>query len=567
MKARYTNARMKIAFCQLNQVVGDVSGNTRKIISFVEQAKKGGAQVVLFPELAVTGYPPEDLVLNPRFIQDNINAVGVIEPACADIVAVVGFVHKENGSLFNAAAIIQNKKLRHVLCKVHLPNYSVFDEKRYFAAGSKSAVCEVNGMRFGINICEDMWIEGFPISAQAESGASVIFNISASPYYQFKPKEREEIFRRRAVAYKVFVGLCNQVGGQDDLVFDGSSCLISPNGETIARSSLFNEEILFAEITPETSPLKPVSNIDLVKLDTLICPQNKIFNFVTPFQGEDEELFNALVLATRDYCWKNNFKKTIIGLSGGIDSSIVACIAYEALGKDVVLGVSMPSMFSSEGSVDDAILLAKNLGIKITKVPIKKIYDQYLEELKTEFAGREFDVAEENIQARIRGNILMALSNKFGYLVLTTGNKSEISMGYSTLYGDMAGGFAVIKDVYKTAVYKLSKYYNKKMGREIIPKSVLEKPPSAELRPNQKDQDTLPPYEILDEILKCYVENDMFIDEIVTKTKADSDLVKRVVSTVDRNEYKRRQSAPGPKVTRRAFGKDRRFPITLGKQK
>ncbi len=581
---------IRIGLGQIDVCVGDLEGNLKKILEYMESAKNLGVDILAFPELAITGYPPEDLLLKPSFIEDNLEALDRVRKATDSLTVVVGFVDR-NEDIYNAAAVIHNKELVDVYHKHYLPNYGVFDEDRYFQAGSRAPVYKLGNLIFGVNICEDIWYPGDPTRGQAVLGnAQLIMNISSSPYYASKVGYRERMLSVRASDYSVIMAFCNLVGGQDELVFDGHSVLIGERGDIIARASGFEEELLVADINishvfrsrlhdPRRRKEKYALGLELGGVEVIeikdvgttrrVAPtkenKKKVLPQVAPrvekFLDREEEVFRALVLGTRDYVLKNGFKKVLVGLSGGIDSSLVGVIAVAALGGENVIGVSMPSRYSSSGSITDAEGLAKNLGIELLSIPIENAFSAYLEVLSPVFRGKKQDVTEENLQARIRGNILMALSNKFGWLVLTTGNKSEMSVGYCTLYGDMAGGFAVLKDVPKTMVYRISEFYNRWKGREVIPKSVLEKPPSAELRPDQRDTDSLPPYEVLDPILKACVEDDLSLGEIVAMG-FEADLVKRIIKMVDLNEYKRRQAPPGIKITPRAFGKDRRFPIT-----
>ncbi|HEX3035789.1 MAG TPA: NAD+ synthase [Thermodesulfobacteriota bacterium] len=572
---------VRLGLAQIDVSVGDLEGNLKKILGYVDTAKNLGVDILCFPELAITGYPPEDLLLKPSFIEDNLKTLDKIREASEELTVVLGFADKKEDDIYNAAAIVHNQHLIDVYHKRYLPNYGVFDENRYFQSGLRAPIYKLGNVTFGVNVCEDIWYPGDPTREQAILGdAEIIINISSSPYYVSKVKSRERMLSVRASDYSVIIAYCNLVGGQDELVFDGHSVIISERGEVIARASGFKEELLVADVSPsrvfrsrlhdsrirkEKYTLRLESKkVETIKISSVGSEKDsrpQITPRVEEFLGIEEEVFRALVLGTRDYVHKNGFKKVVIGLSGGIDSALVAAIATQALSGENVVGVRMPSRYSSEGSMIDAELLSKNLGTELLTIPIEKAFGAYLDMLSNVFHGREHDITEENIQARIRGNILMALSNKFGWLVLTTGNKSEVSVGYSTLYGDMAGGFAVIKDVPKTLVYRLAQFYNSWKGKEIIPKSVLEKEPSAELRANQKDEDFLPPYDVLDPILKAYVEDDLRIKETVA-LGFDEDLVRRVVRMVDLNEYKRRQGPPGIKITVRAFGKDRRFPIT-----
>lgn len=573
---------VRIALAQINTTVGDIEGNKQKIIEFIKQAVSYNADVLLFPEMSITGYPPEDLLFKTHFIQDNIKALEEIAQIVPkSLIAVVGFVDID-GDIYNAAAVINNGKVVAKYHKNYLPNYGVFDEMRYFQKGNKALVIQFGDVRMGITICEDIWYPGGPARAEALYGdAQILANISASPHYQKKLEWREKMLSTRANDNLAIVAYVNLVGGQDELVFDGASLVLDESGKVLARGKQFEEDLLVVDVDVEMvnkARLKDprrrqdkllVTKEDLETLEIVTIPfetktqRKEITNRIEPALSEVEEVYNALVVSLRDYMRKNGMKEAVIGLSGGIDSSLVACIAVDAIGKENVIGVSMPGPFSSEHSKEDARLLAENLGIRFLTIPIVEVYNTFLETLKPIFRDLPFDTTEENLQARIRGVILMALSNKFGWLVLTTGNKSESATGYSTLYGDTVGGYAVIKDVYKTMVYKLSEYVNQKAGREIIPQRVFIKPPSAELRENQTDQDKLPPYEILDQILELYVEEDMSVEEIVN-LGFEEKTVREVAKMVNMNEYKRRQTPPGPKVTRRAFGKDRRLPITNG---
>ncbi|RLI91277.1 MAG: NAD+ synthase [Candidatus Altiarchaeales archaeon] len=563
----------RVVLAQINPVVGDLEHNTKKIISAIREAEKIKADLICFPELVLTGYPPEDLLLKPQFIEDNLEALQRIIKKTKDITAIVGFVDMDD-DIYNAAAIIYNQELKGVYRKIFLPNYGVFDEDRYFQAGKEPSLFVINDAKVGITICEDIWYANGPALLQSLNGAELVVNISASPYHLRKRKLRKRVLSTRASDYRVFIAYVNLVGGQDELVFDGGSMIFNAEGELIAQAKIFEEDLLVADLNLGSvfrkrlhDPRRRKEKLKAKEIEKILVCNNKKTNrekIEARLERDlklEEEIFRALVLGTRDYAKKNGFEKVVIGLSGGIDSSLVAVIAVEALGKDNVVGVIMPSRFTSPSSLEDAKTLAKNLGIKTITLPITGIFDKYLEELEDVFKGKKWDSTEENIQARIRGNILMALSNKFGWLVLTTGNKSEMSVGYTTLYGDMAGGFAVIKDLFKTMVYRIAKYVNERAEKEIIPKRVFEKSPSAELRANQKDEDDLPPYSILDPILQSYIEEDKSFREIVAKG-FDEELVKKVIKMVDKNEYKRRQAPPGIRITPRAFGKDRRLPIT-----
>ncbi len=576
--------RLRVGLAQINTTIGDLEGNVRKVVEYVARAREMGVDIVSFPELTVTGYPPEDLLLRPGFVSDNIAALEGMVEGCRGITVVVGFVDRqEQGAeepisgavgapdvsgvpIYNAAAVLHDGKLAHIYHKERLPNYGVFDEARYFEPDSECAVYTVGGVEVGVNICEDIWYPGDPTESQAKAGARVIVNINGSPYHAGKRRFREEMLAERARAYGVYVCYTNQVGGQDELVFDGGSMVLAPSGELIARAAMFEEELLVADLDVQESPRvetprRGVSVTQLALNEAPLLP-NKLAleRRVAPELGHEAEVYSALVLGTRDYLHKTGFKKALVALSGGIDSSLVAAIAVDALGADGVYGVAMPSRYSSEGSIKDAKELAENLGIEFRVIPIEPAHAAFEEMLAPAFEGTQPGVAEENVQSRIRGNVIMALSNKFGWIVLTTGNKSEFATGYATLYGDMSGGFAVIKDVFKTMVYRLSRYRNSLGGRPVIPPAVLTKPPSAELKPGQLDQDTLPPYDVLDPILEQYVENDRSVQEIVAMGY-DYATVARIAQMVDRNEYKRRQAPPGVKITPKAFGRDRRLPM------
>ena len=568
-------AFLRIAQAQINTTVGDFSGNISKILSYIDMARDQKADIVSFPELSVCGYPPEDLLLKPRFLQDNLKAIKHITPHTKNIVAVVGYADSNDSKVYNAAALLQNQKTVAVYHKVELPNYGVFDEKRYFTRGSRFFVFVLNKIRFALTICEDIWIEGGePERFVRASGVDIVLNISASPFHAGKFETRKKVAEHFARVTNTFLCFNNLIGGQDELVFDGRSFVMSPQGQLLSQEKQFEEGLLITDIeidVEERSPKRSVPSSvkkDVFFLESSLHLHRRSLPPVA--EGEDEEtgegkalkeMYQALVLGTRDYVRKNGFDKVVIGLSGGIDSSLTAAIAVDALGSENVIGVTMPSHYTSSETLSDAELLGKTLHIQVFRISIKEIYQSYLTALKDPFATEEPGVAHENIQARIRGNILMALSNRFGWLVLTTGNKSETAVGYCTLYGDMAGGFAVIKDLPKTLVCDLSQYVNESWGREVIPGSVLQRPPSAELRPDQKDEDSLPPYSVLDRILQAYVEKDKAPDEII-ESGFDPAIVDDVVRMVDRNEYKRRQASPGIKITPKAFGKDRRLPIT-----
>ncbi len=548
---------IRVALAQVNPTVGDLGANADKVCAWIDRARRQAADLVVFPELCLTGYPPEDLLLKSRFVADNIAALKRVAAAARGTAAVIGFVDKKAGRIFNAAGLVAAGRVQGVYHKVFLPNYGVFDEVRYFAAGKDFPVYGIGRTAFGVNICEDIWhLEG-PAGIQAYRGARFIVNINASPYHMGKGLQREAVLRRQARKNKVPVVYVNCVGGQDELVFDGQSFVVDEKGRVVARAKAFEEELLIVDLEAAVSRKRPKGALK-------VSPQERPASLkarVTPRLREDAEVYAALVTGLRDYMAKNGFKKAVLGLSGGIDSSLVAAVASEAVGAKNVVGVAMPSVYSSQGSAQDAMKLTVNLGMRFLTVPIQGIFDQYLKDLREAFAGKEPDVTEENLQARIRGNILMALSNKYGYLALNTGNKSEVSCGYCTLYGDMAGGFGVLKDVPKTLVYRLCAHKNQRDGRLTIPQSVFDKAPSAELRPDQKDADTLPPYDVLDRVLKLYVEQDKSLVQIAGKGLAP-DTVRKVIRMVDANEYKRRQAPPGIKITPRAFGRDRRMPIT-----
>jgi len=562
---------------QMNPTVGDLKGSTSKIIRLIDEARTLGADLVAFPELAVSGYPPEDILFKPQFIQDCRSHVDEIVSASRDIAVVLGFPDDDDG-MYNAAVVAWDGRLVDVYHKIYLPNYGVFDEKRYFKPGNRCPIYVINGVNIGVNVCEDIWYDLGPTEVQRESGAEVIVNINGSPYHAGKGDFRRQMLAGRAVTNGLFVSYTNMVGGQDELVFDGHSMLFDYAGNLVANGRQFEEELVMADLDVDGVALHRGGGNEPRREDpeALRRVGEPAIIHVSDYRerasgttqqavrseplGMPGEVYAALVLGTRDYVRKTGFQKVLIGLSGGIDSSITAVVAVEALGRENVVGVAMPSRYSSEGSIVDAKLLADNLGMEMRTIPIEDAFTAYLRSLEDQFRGTQSGVAEENLQARVRGNLLMALSNKFGWMVLTTGNKSELATGYSTLYGDMAGGFAVIKDVPKTLVYEVSEYVNRRAGKELIPRSVIEKPPSAELRPDQMDQDTLPPYDVLDPILKAYVEDDRTYDEILAMGFGE-DTVQRVLQLVDRNEYKRRQAPPGVKITPRNFGRDRRMPI------
>ncbi len=559
-------ATLRLALAQINPTVGDLGHNSDLIIHHIEKAEQEEIDIIAFPELAVTGYPPEDLLLKHDFIKNSMDAAEKIARSTGEITAIFGFAERVEDKIYNSAAIASKHEIVDSYQKIHLPNYGVFDEKRYFAEGSDFPVYDLGQVRFGVNVCEDIWFSPGPSDIQSENGASLIININGSPFSLGKRSQREEILIERAKSNGIFIAYINMVGGQDELVFDGGSLIVGPTGNILMRANQFEENTYIYEIDlptykPRTIP-ESINEIKQVTLPGTIRESPSIvssptFNII----DQKEEIYRALVLGTRDYVRKCGFTKVLIALSGGIDSSLVAAIAVEALGSENVRGISLPSKFSSMGSKVDAKQLADNLEIRIDTIQIEEILQSMEKGLSDQFQGTEWGVAEENLQSRIRGNIMMALSNKFGFLVLTTGNKSEMAVGYATIYGDMAGGFSVIKDLPKGIVYEICHYINMKHGYDLIPDSVLTKPPSAELRPNQKDSDTLPDYAILDAILEKYIEEDLGIDEILN-IGFDPGTVAEILKLVDINEYKRRQSAPGIKITSRNFGRDRRMPIS-----
>ncbi len=557
------SAQIRVSLAQINPVVGDLDGNADKLINFINEAKCAGSDIVILPELALCGYPPEDLLFRRSFSEDNLSALQKVLPSTEGICAVIGFAEPAGDGVFNAAALISNGRIEAVYHKIELPNYGVFDEKRYFKSGTEPLAFEVDGTVVAVTICEDIWIEGGRAELGiVKSGADIVLNISASPFHAGKIRLRNNLVASLAKRAGAFVCYTNLLGGQDELVFDGGGIVANPDGNLIASSTRFTENILTVDIPVNENKKKNCAGIPKISRSSdcekraVIKPAGLVVEL-----GETEEIFEALVLGTGDYIRKNKFKKAVLGLSGGIDSALTAAIAVEAIGKDNVIGVTMPSEFTSEGTRSDAVKVADNLGIEIITVPISGILSEYLRFLQEPFGPGELGLEKENLQARIRGNILMALSNRFGWLVLTTGNKSEMAVGYCTLYGDMAGGFAVIKDVPKTVVYKLSEYINEKSGREIIPQSTIDRPPTAELRPDQKDEDSLPPYSVLDPIVHLYVEEDKSPYEIIAEG-FDSETVHEVVKMIDWSEYKRRQAPPGVKITPKSFGRDRRLPIT-----
>jgi NAD+ synthase (glutamine-hydrolysing) len=568
-------APLRLALAQIDPTVGDLEGNVAKISRRIEDAREAGAELVLLPELAITGYPPEDLLLKEHFLRASAEALTELASGVEGIVAVVGYPERTE-DVFNSIAVIADGAVRASYRKTRLWNYGVADEERYFQAGPGAAVIELGGARIGLTICEDIWVPGPPASEEAEAGASLIVNPSSSPYHRNKGIERERMLIQRARDNLAAVAFCNLVGGQDELVFDGHSLLIDHEGKVLARAPQFEESLVVASIDLQAAltarlrdtRLRPPAQKVLPEIrhaGRLERPERPPVDYVGGEIAEllepEAEVYSALCMGVRDYVSKNGFKHVVIGLSGGIDSTLVALVAADALGPDKVTCVVMPSQWSSGGTQSDARELAGNLGAETFDLPIAAAMEIYEQLLADRFEGREPDIAEENLQARIRGNLLMALSNKFGWLVLTTGNKSEVSVGYSTLYGDTAGGFAVIKDVPKTLVYRLVDYRNARDESHPVPQSIVDRPPSAELRADQKDSDSLPDYDTLDAILEAYVEQDADREQLLL-AGFDKDAVDRVIALVDRAEYKRRQQPPGVKITPRAFGRDRRMPIT-----
>src|ERR687897_513276 len=566
---------MRVALAQINTTVGDIWGNVERMADALERAVDSGADLVAYPELTIPGYPPEDLLMRPGVIEENVRALREFAGQVPeDMVAAVGFVDLD-ADLYNACAVLSGGEVLHRYHKHYLPNYGVFDENRYFREGSGAPVVDLDGDLVGVSVCEDIWYPGGPAREQALSGASVLLNISASPYHRRKGAFRERMLGVRASDYGCYVVFCNLVGGQDELVFDGHSLVFDPEGDLISRARQFEEDMLLVDLYPEEvltqrlhesrprkeNPGNPPELLSVPGYAEKSGPAEPGESRIERLLPEEGEVFEALVLGLGDYFRKNGFSRAVLGLSGGIDSAFCAVVASRALGPQNVTGVLMPSRYTSEASNTDAEAVTTKLGIDTQVVPIGPVFDDYREMLEGPFRGLPEDTTEENIQARIRGNVIMAFSNKFGWIALSTGNKSEMSVGYSTLYGDMAGGFAVIKDVPQTLVYDLSRRANERAGRAVLPASVFERPPSAELRPDQKDQDSLPPYEILDPILEAYIEEDKGVREIVAHGFDEED-VRRVMKLVDAAEYKRRQAPIGIKVTSRAFGRDRRMPMT-----
>ena len=568
-------ARLRIALAQLNPVVGDLAGNVAKICAAYDEAEEAGCDIVAFPELAITGYPPEDLVLKPGFVADNLDALAAVAARTRRCAAVVGYVASDR-DIYNAAAMCAGGEVVGTYRKRLLPNYAVFDEARYFTPGADSdpfELYEIGGVKVGISICEDVWSPTGPLAEQAAGGAEVNININGSPYHMGKLTGRERMLATRAADASCALVYVNQVCGQDELVFDGASMVFDAEGTLIARAAQFEEELLIVDLPVEPiyrkRLLDPRGRRTETQIASVLVSERPVAQAspapqrFAPILEPDAELYEALVLGTRDYVRKNGFSDVVIGLSGGIDSTLVACVAVDALGAEHVHGISMPSRYSSDHSKSDAADLAAKLGIDYRTIAIEPAFTAYLDMTAEAFAGKPADLTEENLQSRIRGTTLMAMSNKFGWMVLTTGNKSEMAVGYFTIYGDSVGGYAIIKDVLKTRVYDLCRYYNRRAGSEIINESVITKPPSAELRPDQRDDQSLPPYEVLDPILRAYVEEDRTTAEII-ELGHDEAIVRRITRLVDVMEYKRRQCPPGVRVSVKAFGKDRRLPITNG---
>lgn len=569
---------MRLALAQIDTVVGDLDGNRALILARLEGARAAGADLVLFPELAVTGYPPEDLLLRPAFVRAAERSVQSIAAATTGIVALVGAPHFD-GDLFNACAVCADGEVQAIYRKRFLPNYGVFDEERYFASGRDLVLLRIGESLIGVTVCEDMWQPGPPATDLALAGAQLLVNVSASPFHVGKDREREEMFALRARDTSSFVAFVNAVGGQDELVFDGHSVVLDDEGQVLARAPGFEEALLVVDVDPAAAMGRRLSEARRRALarERDERPQAVVVQLgegqgqtpsgpgrasvMAPLLGDLEQMRLALELGLRDYVDKNGFSEIVVGLSGGVDSALTAALAVEALGAGRVHGVSMPSRYSSEGTRTDARRLAESLGLDLRELPIDRIVASFEEALSASFEGRDRDLTEENLQARARGVLLMALSNKFGWLVVATGNKSELSVGYATLYGDMAGGFALLKDVFKTDVFRLARHLNDRAGREVIPQSIVDRAPSAELRDDQLDEDSLPPYPALDRVLEAYVEQDRSREELIADG-FDADVVDRALAMIDRAEYKRRQAPLGVKLRTKAFGRDRRIPIT-----
>ena len=577
----------RLALAQINPTVGDIPGNTGKILDYLERARDAQADLVAFPEMATTGYPPEDLLYKRSFLTENVAAMEKVAAASKGMTVVLGYVNivsleRESEDvgpqITNAAALCYDGKLVDTYHKIFLPNYGVFDEQRYFQRGSVCPVYEIGGVAIGVNICEDIWYPVGPTTVQCQAGAELIVNINASPFHAGKRAFREEMIAQRASDHGLTVAYVNTVGGQDELVFDGGSIICDATGAMVARGPAFEEKLLktdlsFPDAAGESKSVSSSMDTASVGTSRSMVVSGPDGESKTPLEKQaisdamigPEEVYRALVMGTGDYLRKSGFSKVLIGMSGGVDSALTAVVAVDALGKDNVVGITMPSRYSSEGSISDSKKLAENLGMDLWEVPIERAHRAFTDMLEDRFEGTDPNVAEENVQARVRGNVLMTVSNKFGWMVLTTGNKSEMAMGYATLYGDMAGGFAVLKDVPKTTVYELCRWRNAhgavfEGGDDVIPSAIIDKPPSAELREDQLDADSLPAYEVLDPVVEAYVENDLSYQEMVGQG-FDPQVVRQVITAVDRNEYKRRQAPPGVKITHRAFGKDRRLPI------
>jgi NAD+ synthase (glutamine-hydrolysing) len=568
---------MRLALAQIDPVVGDLEGNRELIVGRIEEARAVGSDLVVLPELAVTGYPPEDLLLRPGFVRAARASLELIAAATQGLVALVG-VPLFDGDLYNACAICADGGVRGVYRKRFLPNYGVFDEDRYFAAGRDLVIVEAAGARVGVTICEDMWQPGPPATELALAGAELLVNLSASPFHVGREREREAMFRQRALDNVCFVAFCNTVGGQDELIFDGHSLVLDDEGEVLARAAGFEERLLVVDVDPSAVVARRLRDVRRRALARELPELPEVTRIevelperadrgpldrppAVPFPEDIEQMRRALVLGLRDYVAKNGFEAVVVSVSGGIDSAVTAALSVEALGPERVHCVSMPSRYSSEGTRSDARRLAEKLGCDFRELPIEPVVEAYAGVLAESFAGRAADVAEENLQARIRGTLAMALSNKFGWLLVASGNKSELSVGYATLYGDMAGGFALLKDVFKTDVFRLARHMNEQAGRELVPQSTIDRAPSAELRDGQLDEDSLPPYPELDRVLEAYVEEDRSLDEL-SADGFDPDVVARAVALIDRAEYKRRQAPPGVRLRPKAFGRDRRTPIT-----
>ena len=568
----------RLALAQINPTVGDLRGNAAKMADYLRRARESQADLVAFPELATTGYPPEDLLFKKSFVAENIAAMEEVVAQSQGIAVILGYV-QTGDDLTNAAAVGYDGRLIDTYHKIYLPNYGVFDEERYFKKGSVCPVYEINGVRIGVNVCEDIWYAEGPATVQREAGAELIVNINASPFHSGKGAFRRDMIAARAGDHRLYVAYLNTVGGQDELVFDGNSIVCDPDGRTVAKGPAFKEALIIADLDIDSVPAQDSARVIDRRLIAEVGHPKHVS--VSGYRSADrepleaageiadmsevEEVYHALVMGTKDYLTKTGFSRAMVGLSGGVDSALTATVAADALGGSNVVGITMPSRYSSVGSISDSKALADNLGIELWEVPIEPAHRAFTDMLEERFRGTEPNVAEENVQARTRGNVLMTISNKFGWIVLTTGNKSEMAMGYATLYGDMAGGFAVLKDVPKTTVYDLCRWRNehgKTFGSpdHVIPQAIIDKAPSAELRENQLDQDSLPPYEDLDPVIKAYVEDDRSYGEMVEQG-FDPAVVRQVITAVDRNEYKRRQAPPGVKITPRAFGRDRRLPI------